>query len=72
LLPAPILKIEQVLQAIIIQFKDQKGSLVIYQMSKKYEFTVIMAIETFNSGFTLFVATTLIDELENNYITLVT
>ena len=30
LMQAPILKIEQVLQAIIVQFKDQKGSLNVY------------------------------------------
>jgi hypothetical protein len=72
LMQAPILKIEQVLQAIIVQFKDQKGSLVVYQLSKEFVFTEVLAIQTFSTGFTLFAATTLIDDDENNYITLVT
>jgi len=42
LMQAPILKIEQVLQAIIVQFKDQKGSLNVYQLSKEFAFTEVL------------------------------
>ena len=72
LMQAPILKIEQVLQAIIVQFKDQKGSLIVYKLTKELTFTQILEMHTFSTGFTLFVATTLIDEDESNFITLVT
>ena len=63
------------LEAVIIQHKDPKGSILICKppaQSNKYQLSVVTTIETMNSGFTTFAATTLVSTSINHHLTLVT
>lgn len=61
LLDSPILKIEQVMQAIVIQYKDKNGSIVVAKMNKEYQLSLIFAVETMSAGFTLFASCVVYD-----------
>ena len=54
-MPEPVLKIDQVQEAILVQYRDKNGSIILCQLLGK-ELQVKMTIETFNTGFTQFVA----------------
>ena len=71
----PVLKIDQVMEAVLIQHKDPKGTILICKppaQSTRYEVKVVNKLETMNTTFTTFAATTLISASINNHLTIVT
>jgi hypothetical protein len=72
---APILRIEQILHAVLIQYKDMKGTLIVCKFPEKrngYKLEKFFEVETMAAGFTTFAATSLVAQDYKNHITLVT
>ena len=72
---APILKIDQVMEAVLIQHKDPKGTILICKppsQSNRYELKVVSRIETMNASFTTFAATALVSPSITTHLAIVT
>ena len=70
-----MLKIEQILHAVFIQYKDAKGSLLLCKMPVKkngFKLEVHFSLETNVAGFTSFAATSLVAPDLSNHLTIVT
>lgn len=72
---ASVLKIEQVLEAVLIQYKDLEGSIFVTKpptQANRYSLETVLRIKTMSSSFTTFAADTVVSELGTNYILVVT
>jgi len=70
-----VLKIEQILHSVFIQYKDLKGSLLMCKMPTKknnFKLEVHFTLETNVAGFTSFAATSLVAPDLTTHITVVT
>ena len=72
---ASILKIDQVLEAVLIQYKDNDGSIFLCKppnQGNRYQLEVVIQIRTMSASFTTFAADMVCSQEGNNHILIVT
>lgn len=72
---ASVLKIDQVLEAVLIQYKDDVGSIFLCKppsQANRYMLETVIQIKTMSASFTTFAADTVVSSTANNHILLVT